>query len=104
MEATKDPDALKLTDLLKQLKAAIEKPDTGLEAKDKDKALKHVDAIAKLGSDRTNPDLLERAGDALDALPTIVKRGNGLLEFSEKYLPTITAGIKVVLAAWGIAL
>lgn len=55
-------------------------------------------------TDRTNSDLLERAGDALDALPTIVKRGNGLLEFSEKYLPTITAGIKTVLAAWGIAL
>lgn len=104
LEATKDPDALKLADLLKQLKAAIEGKDAGLEAKDKEKALKHLDAIAKLGGDRTNPDLLERAGDALDALPTIVKRGNGLLEFSEKYLPTITAGIKTVLAAWGVAL
>ncbi|MBW4473343.1 MAG: pentapeptide repeat-containing protein [Stenomitos rutilans HA7619-LM2] len=104
LEATKDPDALKLADLLKQLKTAIETPDAGLDAKDKEKALKHVDAIAKLGGDRKNPDLLERAGDALDALPTIVKRGNGLLEFSEKYLPTITAGIKTVLAAWGIAL
>ena len=104
LEATKDPEALKLADLLKQLKSAIEQPDAGLDKKDQEKALKHVDAIAKLGSDRTNADLLERAGDALDALPTIVKRGNGLLEFSEKYLPTITAGIKTVLAAWGIAL
>ncbi|MBW4692330.1 MAG: pentapeptide repeat-containing protein [Lyngbya sp. HA4199-MV5] len=104
LEATQDPEALKLADLLKQLKAAIETPDAGLDAKDKEKALKHLDAIAKLGGDRKNPDLLERADGALDALETIVKRGNGLLEFSENYLPTITAGIKTVLAAWGIAL
>jgi len=56
------------------------------------------------GLDRTNPALLERADGALDALETIVKRGNGLLEVSEKYLHTITAGIKGVLAAWGVAL
>lgn len=104
LEASKAPEALKLADLLKQLKTAIEKPDAGLDKKDQEKALKHVDAIGKLGNDPKNPDLLEKAGDALDALPTIIKRGNGLMEFAEKYLPTITAGIKTVLAAGGIAL
>ena len=67
-------------------------------------ARQSLDAIAKLGNDPKNADLLEKAGDALDALPTIIKRGNGLMEFAEKYLPTITAGIKTVLAAGGIAL
>jgi uncharacterized protein YjbI with pentapeptide repeats len=103
LEASKTPEALKLADLLKQLKAAIEKPDAGLDAKDKEKALKHLNAIAKLGNDPQNADLLEKAGDALDALPTIIKRGNGLLEFAEKHLPTILSGVRAVLAPLGVS-
>jgi uncharacterized protein YjbI with pentapeptide repeats len=103
LEASKTPEALKLADLLKQLKAAIEKPDAGLDKKDQEKALKHLDAIAKLGNDPKNADLLEKAGDALDALPTIIKRGNGLLEFAEKHLPTILSGVRAVLAPLGVS-
>ncbi|WP_432809175.1 pentapeptide repeat-containing protein [Pantanalinema sp. GBBB05] len=104
LEDSKDPEALKLADLLKQLKTAIEKPDSGLTPKDRDKALKHIDSIGKLGTEPNNADLLDKAGDALDALPTIIKRGNGLIEFAEKYLPTITTGIKAILGGWGISL
>lgn len=104
LEASKTPEALKLADLLKQLKAAIEKPDAGLDKKDQEKALKHLDAIAKLGNDPKNHDLLEKAGDALDALPTIIKRGNGLLEFAEKHLPTLLSSVRTVLSPLGIAL
>lgn len=104
LEDSKNPEALKLADLLKQLKTAIEKPDSGLAPKDRDKALKHIDSIGKLGTEPNNADLLDKAGDALDALPTIIKRGNGLIEFAEKYLPTITTGIKAILGGWGISL
>ncbi|XHX75760.1 MAG: pentapeptide repeat-containing protein [Stenomitos frigidus ULC029] len=104
LEASKTPEALKLADLLKQLKAAVEKPDAGLDKKDQEKALKHLEAIAKLGNDPKNADLLEKAGDALDALPTIIRRGNGLMEFVEKHLPTILSGVRAVLATGGIAL
>lgn len=104
LEDSKDPEALKLADLLKQLKTAIEKPDSGLTPKDRDKALKHIDSIGKLGTEPNNTDLLDKAGDALDALPTIIKRGNGLIEFAEKHLPTITTAIKAVLGGWGISL
>jgi hypothetical protein len=48
--------------------------------------------------------LLEKAGDALDALPTIIKRGNNLAEFAEKYLPTFTAGVKAIFNFWGVPL
>ncbi|MBD2074176.1 pentapeptide repeat-containing protein [Phormidium sp. FACHB-592] len=103
LEASNAPEILKLADLLKQLKAAIEKPDAGLDKKDQEKALKHLDAIAKLGNDPKNADLLEKAGDALDALPTIIKRGNGLMEFAEKHLPTILSGVRAVLAPLGVS-
>ena len=102
LQASPDPKALELAELLTQLKTAIETTDAGLTAKDKERALKHVDALAKLGNDRQDPDLLEKAGDALDALPTILQRGAGLVEFAEKHLPTITAGVKAILQFWGI--
>lgn len=66
--------------------------------KDWKRILKHLDAIGQLGNDPKNLDLLEKAGDALDALPTIIKRGNGLLEFAEKHLPTTLSGARAVLA------
>ncbi|PZV14438.1 MAG: hypothetical protein DCF22_09000 [Leptolyngbya sp.] len=101
---SQDPQALKLADLLKQVKTEIEKQDAGLSESDRAKALKHLEAIAQLGSDRTNPDLLEKASDALDALPTIIKRGNNLAEFAEKHLPTFTAGVKAIFSVWGVPL
>ena len=104
LEETKDPKALELAELLKQVKTAIEQPDSGLSEADQQKALKHLETLGKLATDQKNPDLLEKAGDALDALPTIIKRGNNLAEFAEKYLPTFTAGVKAIFASWGIPL
>lgn len=104
LEETNDPKTLELADLLKQVKTAIEQPDSGLSESDRAKAIKHLEAIAQLGNDRRNPDLLEKAGNALDALPTIVKRGNNLAEFAETYLPTFTTGVKAIFSAWGVAL
>lgn len=104
LEKEKDPEIGKLANLLKQLKDEIEKDNTGLSEEDQRKALKHLDVIAQLGTDRKNPDLLEKAGDALDALPTILKRGEGLKEFVEKYLPTFTTGVKAILSVLGIQL
>ncbi len=89
LEDSQDPQALKLAELLKQVKTAIEKSDSGLSEADQQKALKHLETIGKLGTDPKNPDLLEKAGDALDALPTIIKRGNNLAEFAEKYFPPL---------------
>jgi len=77
-----------LADLLKQLQTAIQQDDSGLNQKDKEKALKHLNAIGKLGSDRNNSDLKEMAENALDALPTILKRGTGLLKFVETHFKT----------------
>lgn len=104
LEETKDPKALELAELLKQVKTAIEQPDSGLNEADQQKALKHLETLGKLATDQKNPDLLEKAGDALDALPTIIKRGNNLAEFAEKYLPTFTAGVKAIFTFWGIPL
>ncbi|WP_242541794.1 pentapeptide repeat-containing protein [Leptolyngbya sp. Cla-17] len=101
---SQDPQALKLAELLKQVKTAIEKSDSGLSEADQQKALKHLETIGKLGADPKNPDLLEKAGDALDALPTIIQRSNTLAEFAERYLPTFTAGVKAIFSVWGVAL
>jgi len=75
------PEAPTLADLLKQLQIAIASQDSGLSEKDKQKALKHLDTIGKLGVDRNNSHLQEMAENALDALPTILKRGAGLMKF-----------------------
>ncbi|NES18255.1 MAG: hypothetical protein F6K41_04820 [Symploca sp. SIO3E6] len=78
---SESPEAPTLADLLKQLQAAIASQDSGLSEKDKKKALKHLDTIGKLGVERNNSDLREMAENAMDALPTILKRGTGLMEF-----------------------
>ncbi|NES18316.1 MAG: hypothetical protein F6K41_05145 [Symploca sp. SIO3E6] len=78
---SESPEAPTLADLLKQLQTAIASQDSGLSEKDKQKALKHLDTIGKLGVDRNNSNLQEMAENALDALPTILKRGAGLMEF-----------------------
>jgi len=81
LSESESPEAPTLADLLKQLQAAIASPDSGLSEKDKKKALKHLDTIGKLGVERNNSDLREMAENAMDALPTILKRGAGLMEF-----------------------
>ena len=88
LKESDEPEAPKLADLLKQLQTAIQQDDSGLNQKDKEKALKHLNAIGKLGSDRNNSDLKEMAENALDALPTILKRGTGLLKFVETHFKT----------------
>jgi CHAD domain-containing protein len=97
LEASPESEALQLADLLKQLQTAITREDSGLSQKDQEKALKYIDILGKLGNDRQNPDLLEKAEAALDALPTIAKRGAGLIEFAEKHLPTITSAVRAIL-------
>lgn len=104
LEDSQDPQAMKLAELLKRVKTEIEKSDSGLSDADQQKALKHLETIGKLATDLKNSDLLEKAGDALDALPTIIKRGNNLAEFAEKYLPTFTAGVKAIFTFWGVPL
>ena len=81
LSESESPEAPTLADLLKQLRDAIASPDSGLSEKDKKKALKHLDTIGKLGVDRNNSNLQEMAENAMDALPTILKRGAGLMEF-----------------------
>jgi uncharacterized protein YjbI with pentapeptide repeats len=104
LEDTKDPQAVELAALLKQVRTAIEKPDAGLSEADQQKALKHLDTIGKLAQDRQNPELLAKAGDALDALPTIMQRSDNLATFVEKYFPTFTAGVKAIFAMWSVTL
>ncbi|NET58346.1 MAG: hypothetical protein F6K47_19975 [Symploca sp. SIO2E6] len=81
LSESESPEAPTLADLLKQLQAAIASPDSGLSEKDKKKALNHLDTIGKLGVERNNYSLREMAENAMDALPTILKRGAGLMEF-----------------------
>ncbi|NEP12270.1 MAG: hypothetical protein F6K14_19095 [Symploca sp. SIO2C1] len=81
LSESESPEAPTLADLLKQLQTAIASQDSGLSQKEQKKALKHLDTIGKLGVDRNNSNLQEMAENALDALPTILKRGAGLMEF-----------------------
>lgn len=104
LEATNDPKAVELAELLNQVRTAIEKPDSGLSEADQQKALKHLETLGKLATDKQNPELLEKAGDALDALPTIMQRSDNLATFVEKYFPTFTAGVKAIFALWGVTL
>ncbi|HEY9909855.1 MAG TPA: hypothetical protein V6D18_19865, partial [Thermosynechococcaceae cyanobacterium] len=87
-----------LTDLLKQVKTAIDSPTAGLDEKHKNRALKYLAELGKIGgeSDRT-PDLLEKADEALENLEGVIKKGTGLVEFAEKHLPTFTATVRGVL-------
>jgi len=61
-----------LADVLKQLQSSINSENSGLDDKDKAKALKHIEAIGKLGSKQNDATLREKAEDALDALIGIV--------------------------------
>ncbi len=81
LSESESPEAPTLEDLLKQLQTAIASQDSGLSEKEQKKALKHLDTIGKLGIDRNNSNLQEMAENALDALPTILQRGTGLMEF-----------------------
>ncbi len=71
-------EAQELADLLKQLKAEIEKENSGLIPKNHHKALKHLTNIGNFGSHRQNSDFRDDAETALDALPTILNQATGL--------------------------
>ncbi len=71
---------------------------------DQQKTLKYPDNMGQLATDPENPDLLEKAGTALDALPTIARRSDNLVAFAEKFLPTFTAGVRAILAVLGAPL
>ena len=69
---SQSPNTSELADLLTQLQSAINSEDSGLDDKDKAKALKHIESIGKLGSKQNDATLREKAEDALDALIGIV--------------------------------
>jgi hypothetical protein len=79
-----EPKKSQLADLLKQLKTAIEQSD--LDEKDKVKALKHINAIAKHACNQSNSDVQEATETALDALTGIFGKANELLK---SYLPLL---------------
>jgi len=84
LQESSEPDAPKLADLLKQLQSAISQSDLG--DKDKVKALKHLDAIAKQGCNKANSELRETTETALDALTGIFGKASNLLN---SYLPLL---------------
>jgi len=88
LRESSETEAPSLANLLGQLKTAIESEQSGLTYKDKIKALKHLNNLGKLGGNRKNPDFKDMAEDALDALPTILNRGTGLLEFIKEHFGT----------------
>ncbi|MBD2098688.1 pentapeptide repeat-containing protein [Trichocoleus sp. FACHB-591] len=90
------PEAASLKSLLQQLKTEVEKEESGLSKQDQEKALKYVDLIGRLGVEPQNQDLLEKVDNALEALPNVMRRGAGLVEFADKHLPTITNAIKTI--------
>ena len=65
---SQSPNKSELADLLTQLQSAVNSEDSGLDDKDKAKALKHIESIGKLGSKQNDATLREKAEDALDAL------------------------------------
>ncbi len=69
---SQSPNKSELADLLTQLQSAVNSEDSGLDDKDKAKALKHIESIGKLGSKQNDATLREKAEDALDALIGIV--------------------------------
>jgi hypothetical protein len=88
LQETAEPEAQTLADLLKELQAAIEStPD--LDDKNKAKALKYVDTLGKLGTDRHNPTLQESAETAWDALTGILGKTAQLVPLANTLLPTI---------------
>jgi hypothetical protein len=101
LQESEDSSDHQLAEYLQKLRVEVEKPKTGLNEKDRQRALKHIDALAQLATDKKNPNLLEKASDAIDILPSIIKKGEGLIEFAEKHLPTITAGIRILLGLGG---
>lgn len=84
LQESHEMKAPQLAGLLQQLQTSIEQSE--LSEKDKAKALKHLDAIAKQGCDRTNPDLRETTETALDALTGIFGKAGDLLK---SYLPLL---------------
>jgi gas vesicle protein len=88
LQEASEPAAQTLADLLKELQNAIEStPD--LDDKNKAKALKYVDALGKLGNDRTNPTLQEIAETAWDALTGILSKAAQLVPLADTLLPSI---------------
>jgi len=67
-----------VADWLEELKFAINKTDSGLSEKDREKAFNHLGVIAQLGQNGQNSELRVTGETALDALSGILSRGNGL--------------------------
>ena len=91
LQNSNNPEAQELAELLKELQAEIEKVDSGLIPKNRDKALKHLTKISKLGNNRQNSDLRDDAETALDALPTILNQATGL---NQTNIDTLVTKIK----------
>ncbi|MBD2472662.1 hypothetical protein [Nostoc sp. FACHB-145] len=91
LQNSSNPEAQKLGKLLEQLQIEIQKEDSELTQKDRDKALKHLQNIGKFGDDRENSDLRDNAETALDALPTILSQGAG---FNKTRIDTLLTSIK----------
>ncbi len=99
LQNSSNPEAQKLGKLLKQLQVEIEKEDSGLIPKNRDKALKHLETIGKFGDDRKNSDLRDNVETALDALPTILSQGTGL---NKTHIDTLLTSIKENLNSLGL--
>jgi uncharacterized protein YjbI with pentapeptide repeats len=103
LKQSPDPKAQTLADHLKTLKTAIEAKDAGLSDDRKTKALDLLTKLTKLAQDKSSPNFLEQAGDTIEDLDNIVKKGSGLAEFAEKQLPTIMAGIRFCMGLAGMS-
>ena len=86
LKESTQPEAAEVGDLLQKLQTVIQHKDSGLSENDQTKALKHLNAIGKLAQERNNSNLKDLAENALDALPTILRRGTGLLKLIESQL------------------
>jgi hypothetical protein len=78
LQSSTDPEARRLAYLIERLKSLVQTEDSGLSEKHQAMAMKLLNDIGKLGSDRQNSELQMSAETALLALPGILNQGPGL--------------------------
>ncbi|NCS30688.1 MAG: pentapeptide repeat-containing protein [Microcystis aeruginosa F13-15] len=89
LQASSEPNAKKLAELLKELQTTIEQ--SALNSDDKESAQEHISNIAQFANNQQNTELKKPAKISLDALETVLRRVSGLFQLVKPMIDTVRA-------------
>jgi uncharacterized protein YjbI with pentapeptide repeats len=87
LQASSNPNAKKLAELLKQLQSTIEQ--SALNSDDKESAQEHISNIAQFANNQQSTELKKPAKNSLDALETVLRRVSGLFQLVKPIIDSV---------------